>query len=201
VTGPGPALHGFAGQSPPKHVTDGWGRFLEFPAEAQPDFWDLVVSAVLQPADPGHRERFALFRQRHELPEGDLVAAIQACGVLLRQACAHDLDRERFGRDLAALSNGRAAATAPLLDRYDDIKRHVRQQLVAEALADHGKVLVGIDWRVDRVVNSSKGANLDATVVVLTFRYREGDRLERITLQLTPEALSELKAFTERIDG
>ena len=180
---------------------DGWERFLDFPPEVRPGFWDLVVTAVIQPADPGNRQRFELFRQRHHLPETEFVAAIQACGLLLRQAVAHDLDKEHFDRDLAALSEGRVTATTVLPDRYDELKRRVRQQLVAEALADHGKVLVGIDWRVDQVANSNKGARLNATVVLLTFRYRDGDRLNRITFQLTPEALSGLKAFTERIDG
>jgi hypothetical protein len=36
---------------------------------------------------------------------------------------------------------------------------------------------------------------------MLTLRYREGDRLDRITLQLTPVTLAELKRFAERIEG
>lgn len=201
MTGPQQALHSFGGQSPPKYLIEGWERLLGFPSEAQPGFFDLVVAAVFQPADPANRERFDSFRQRHQLPEPDFVAAIQACGLLLRRASAHDLDKEHFSRDVAALSGGRATATEPLLDRYEEIKRHVRQQLVTEALADHGNVLVGIDWRVDQVASSNKGARLNTNVVMLTFRYRDGDRSERITFQLTPQALSELKTFTERIGG
>lgn len=198
----GPELQSLGGHAAPEHLADAWGALLGFTAEALDGFWSLLVPAVIEPADPTNRERFETFRERHGIQEAELLGVIGACGLLLRQASAHDLDREHFGRDLTALSKGGAVnGVDALLERYDEIKGHLRQQLVTEALADHGKVLVGIDWRVDQVANSNKGARLGTTVVMLTFRYRDGDRLERITLQLTPEALSELKAFTERIGG
>jgi len=70
--------------------------------------------------------------------------------------------------------------------------------IIQESLADHGKVLVGIDWREDNVTASDRGAKLNTTVVLLTLRYRENNRVERITLQLTPEAMKELKLFCDR---
>ena len=57
---------------------------------------------------------------------------------------------------------------------------------------------MGIDWRVDNVTASDRGAKLDTTVVLLTLRYRENNRVERISLQLTPEAIRELKSFSDR---
>jgi hypothetical protein len=33
---------------------------------------------------------------------------------------------------------------------------------------------------------------------LLTLRYRENNRVERITLQLTPEGIRELKLFSDR---
>ncbi len=65
-------------------------------------------------------------------------------------------------------------------------------------LADHGKVLTGLSWRVDNVTSSDRGADLASPVVFLTLRYQEGKDSDSVTLQLTPESLQELKAFMER---
>ncbi len=194
-------LHSFGGNPAPPPVTDGWRRVLGLSPETRSGFWSVLVSALVEPTDPGSQKRLESFCQTHGITEEDAVAAVQACGVLLRQASALDLDRDHFGRDLVSLSGGENVDFGVLLSKYDELKVEFRQRIVGESLISHGKVLVGIDWRVDNVVSSDRGARLNATVILLTLRYREGDRVERITLQLTPEALKELKQFTERIAG
>lgn len=194
-------LHSFGGNPAPPTVADGWRRLLGFSQEARHDFWDLIAPVLRQPADPDNQNRIEALCRDHTLAEQDAVAALQACGLLLRQASAHDLDREHFRQDLAALSNGEPGGAEVLSAKYEDMKGELRQRIVSESLIAHGKVLVGIEWRVDTVVNSDQGARLNATVILLTLRYRDGDRVERITLQLTPGALKELKLFTERISS
>jgi len=54
---------------------------------------------------------------------------------------------------------------------------------------------------VDNVTASDRGAKLNTTVVLLTLRYRDGNREERITFQLTPDAVRELKLFCDRFTG
>lgn len=191
-------LHSFAESPPPPALMDGWRRMLDFPKQTRDAFWTFITSVPSDPVDPRTRGLLEDFCQRYELREEDLMPAVHAAGLLLRQASALDLDRTHLHRDLVALSNG-TDDFETVLAKYDTLKRDLRQRMVGEALIDHGKVLVGIDWRVDTVVSSDRGANLNATVMLLTLRYRDGDRVERITLQLTPDAMKELKTFTERI--
>jgi len=127
-----------------------------------------------------------------------VVSAMRGCDFLLRQACALDVDTEAFRQDLSALSEGDEQGVEVIVSQYDGAKAELRKVIVQESLADHGKVLVGIDWRVDNVTASDRGAELNTTVVLLTLRYRENNRVERITLQLTPEAIRELKLFSDR---
>lgn len=197
----GAALHSFAGNPAPPALVDAWRRFRGLDSEARSALWAIVVPLILEPADPEHRRRLEAFCRDHQVAEDVAVAVVQACGQLLRQAGALDLDQEHFRQDLATLSNGTTVDAGVLLDRYDELKGRLRRQIVAETLAQHGKVLVGLDWRVDQVVGSDRGTRLNTSVVFLTLRYRDGDRLDRITLQLTPEALTELKQFSERIGG
>ena len=192
-------LHSFAGAPAPPPLVDGWKHLLDLSQEAWDGFWSLLAPALLAPADPNNHARLESFSQKYEVSQEHALAALQACGLLFQQASALDLGQELFRKDLATLSDGESDRTATLAVKYDEVKGELRKRIAAESLIDHGKVLTGVDWRVDNVVSSDRGTQLNATVVFLTLRYREGDRTERITLQLTPEALKELKVFTERI--
>jgi hypothetical protein len=192
-------LHCFGGSPTPPQVLDGWKQLLDFPREARNGFWNLLGIALMEPANPKFHERLETFCREHALAEKHAVTAIKACDILLRQASALDLDRQRFGEDLAVLSDGRQEGPEILLSQYDAVKLELRRRILEGSLADHGKVFVGLDWRVDTVASSDRGAGINADVILLTLRYREGERLERITLQLTPESLNEIKLFTERL--
>lgn len=196
-----PGRHCYGGSPAPAPVVEGWRQLLDFPATAREGFWGLLQPVLEEPGHPGHQERLDAFCQEHALAEAPMLEAIQACDTLLHQAAAFDLDPDRFGQDLTALSGGMVQAPDAILALYENMKSELRGRLVQGTLADHGKVLLGLDWRVDRVISSDRGMGLEATVVLLSLRYREGDRLDRITLQLTPETLAELKRFAGRIEG
>ena len=61
--------------------------------------------------------------------------------------------------------------------------------------------LIGLDWRVDRVSASSRAARLDTDVIYLTLRYREGDSVDRVTLQLSTKGVRDLRAFLQRFES
>jgi hypothetical protein len=82
---------------------------------------------------------------------------------------------------------------------YEAAKVLVRHEIARAALADHGKVVERVDWRVDQVVTSNRGEKLGVPVAVVTLSYREGERRDRITLQLPPQALRELAAMCQRL--
>jgi hypothetical protein len=189
------------GNPAPSFVVDGWTRFIRFPEKARNGFLSLLAPAMMEPADPENRKRVGTFCTGHGLAEEAVVAAMRCCDFLLRQASMLDLDADAFQQDLADLSGGDTQAAGPVLANYNAAKADLRLQILRETLADHGKVLVGLDWRVDNVTASDRGVQLNSDVVFLTLRYREGNTVERITLQLTPEAVKELKLFCERFTG
>jgi len=189
------------GNPAPPFVMDGWKRFIRFPEQARNGFLSLLAPAMREPADPENRQRIEIFCNGHGLAEEAVVAALRSCDFLLRQASMLDLDADAFQQDLAELSGGDPQAAGPVLANYNAAKADLRLQILRETLADHGKVLVGLDWRVDKVTASDRGVQLNSDVVFLTLRYRENNNVERITLQLTPEAVKELKLFCERFTG
>jgi hypothetical protein len=51
----------------------------------------------------------------------------------------------------------------------------VKQEILYGTLTDHGKLLVGVDWRVDSMLNSHRGQSVPSPVTMVTLRYVEGD--------------------------
>ena len=194
-------LRCFQGESAPVMVVDGWNRFCRFPAEAREPFLDLLQPVILDPANPGILAAVRDLATNQGLREEDVSAALQAGSILYTQVGALDLASEDLKSDLEALSRGEGEAATAFLSRFDATKNEVRNSIILGTLTDHGKVIVGVDWRVDEVTESDRGAALTTSVVFLTLRYQDGDRLERINLQLTPDAMRQLKAFTARFDG
>jgi hypothetical protein len=186
------------GNPAPIPVVEGWRQFLRFPEQARKGFWGLLAPVLLEPANRSNRQRIESFSREYGLAEKDVASAVRSCDFLLRQASALDLDASAFQQDLAALSEGDEQGAEVILSQYDAAKADLRRVIIQESLADHGRVLVGVDWRVDNVTASDRGAKLNTTVVLLTLRYRDGKREERITFQLTPETVKELKLFCDR---
>jgi hypothetical protein len=182
----------------PEAVVESWKQFLGFPEKAINNFWVILRPVLMQPTNPNSRQRIESFCGDYELEETDVVAALRSCDFLMRQAAALDMDATAFRQDLAALSEGTEQGAEVILSQYEGAKAELRKVIIQESLADHGNVLVGIDWRVDNVTASDRGTKLNTVVVLLTLRYRDANRTERITLQLTPEAMKEFKLFCDR---
>jgi hypothetical protein len=189
------------GRPAPVPVVEGWRQFLRLPEQARKGFWGVLLPALLEPANPANKQRIESFSREYGLEEEAVVSAMRGCDFLLRQASALDMGAAPFRQDLAALSEGDEQGAEVILSQYDGAKADLRKVIIQESLADHGKVLVGIDWRVDNVTASDRGAKLNTTVVFFTLRYRDGKRTERITFQLTPDAVKELKLFCDRFAG
>lgn len=189
------------GNPAPAPVVEGWKQFIQLPDTARKDFWSLLAPVLFEPTNPANKQHIESFLKKHSLTEEILAGAIQSCGFLLRQASSLDMDALAFQQDLILLSGGEQQYAETIISQYDSAKANLRNILIQESLADHGKVLVGIDWRMDNVSASNRCAKLDKTVVLLTLKYRENNRIERTTLQLTPDAIKELKNFTDRFSG
>lgn len=186
------------GPAPPA-VLEGLSRLLSFPEATLTGFWDVLTPILREPGNPRNRGPVDAFCRDHGLSEQDMAAAMGSCDLLFRQAAAQNLPGEAVRQDLESLPDGRSEAAALISSRYDALKAGLRAAVIQESLADHGKLMIGLDWRVDTVSASDRGTELNTSVIFLTLRYRDGKQVDRITLQLTPEALTQLKQFTDRL--
>jgi COMM domain len=196
-----PGLHSLGGDSAPPGVAADLRRVLALPASAQQRIWEVLGPSLRDPVPPGAAEQVARFCAEHGVREAELAPAIRASRFLLRGAATEDLTPQRFAEDLAVLAGEDSAAlTEVLLPGYEAARAHLRGELLRRSLADHGKTLEGAEWRLDVASASSRGKNLRVPIVNLTLSYREADRAERLTLQLTPDMVQYLRTLLDRID-
>lgn len=186
------------GNPAPIPVVDGWKRFLGFSQTAKNNFLSLLMTSLMGPSGQYLDDMLDAFCRDNGLSAEDVVSAVQSCDFIIRQAATLDLSLETFQQDLNALSGGDDEGAKIILSKYDDMKAELRALIIQESLADHGNLLLGLDWRLDEITASDRGIQLNTVVVFLTLRYRSGNQIERITFQLSPEAMKELKRFTDR---
>jgi hypothetical protein len=191
-------LQALGGRPAPAEIERDIELFLALPTPAKTHFWQLLGPSLVDPLPDTLEADLDAFCQAHGVRGAELARAVRACRFLVWQASCRDLPRERFAEDLASLSPSPELGSV-LLAGYEAGKAQVRNELLRGALLDHGNVLDAVDWRVDRVTTSSRGGALEATVGVLTLRYRAGGKDERLTVQLVPEALRELHQACERL--
>lgn len=198
-TGESPALNSLQGQPAPGGVSAGWKRFLGMPTRAQQEFVELLTRSVVEADESELAQAFEAFAGEHGVSRDDVVAALRSCQFLLHRAAALDLAPGPFAEDLQALSPDSEAGGVRLVGtRYGPLKERIREELFLQSLADHGNVLVDLDWRMDTVQASDRAVGLEGPVVFLTLRMRDADGTERTSLQLTPAGIRKLQMFVQR---
>jgi len=173
----------------------GWQRFLQFPKEARIELWKLVVDALAQTSADQSEQRLHALCAIHDLSPDDVVEAGLSAQFLLGHAVAAGLSAERFGEDLAALSGASDRNHEDIVSRFDSIRSELESLELYRNLTIHGKVLKDLEWRIDRIVSSSRGFRAGADVVFLTLVYDEAGDPGRITLQLGRAELAKLREF------
>lgn len=192
---PEPSLDILGGASPPAELRDDLLRLLSFSEEARKDFW-MVLGAYLQPVlDDTAQRTIVDYCERHELTSDRIAPAVKGTRFLFQEAARLD----KSPSDLIAaleelLSEDDARELVALLVPWlEDFLPKLRTNLTRRAIADHGKVVVDTQWRVDRIGSSSRGDNLHASVAVVTFTYQDGERTDRVTLHLLPDQVDILR--------
>jgi hypothetical protein len=193
-------LRCLAGGQPPLELGRDLNGIAALPLAAKQRFWEALGPSLSEPLSSSIEGQLDAFCRGLGAPKAELARALKACRFLVREASKVDLPRAALAEDLAALG-ANSEAQAILLGGYEKAKAFVRAEILRAALVSHGKLLVSADWRVDSVLGTAGGARLDAQVVLLTLSYQEGERRERITLQVAPEALRELKKMCEELLG
>jgi hypothetical protein len=177
--------------TPPDLATDLRG-LTRLPDAARAGLWSVLGPSLTEPLSAQAEGLLDAFCRAHRLRRDDLSRPVKACRFLLREAASANVERTVFVQDLRALCGRDDVLEQFFVAGYDAACQVVRQEVLQGTLADHGKLLTGVDWRLDSVQASSRGSKMRIPVALLTLRYREGDQARRITLQVLPETLRQL---------
>jgi hypothetical protein len=194
---PAPRLFPEAG--PPELIVVGWRQFLGLPGSAKQNIWALLEQALEHPDHPDNPKHLQAYAERFQANVSNVLGAVRACDWVLRQAAAAQVPEEAFREDLLALSPEDPSGVEVMLSRYAATQNWLRAKILEDTLADHGNVLTGFDWRIDRVDVSGRG-NLGGTgVVYLRLQYRNADGEHGLSVQVTAEMMDMLRGFCERV--
>jgi len=197
----GVPLRCLGGRPGPARLTADVGELLALPLAVKERFWDVILP-YLHPAPTDEQAaRVEALRGEHGLAAEALVGPIRAARFLIVEGARAGLDDDAFVADLSSLSRtvDVREIVGILLPCFRRAAPPLRSEIVARTLADHGKLVSDVHWRVDRILGSERGSALDAAVAVLTFDYRDGARDDRVTMQFMPEQLIQLLRACEEM--
>jgi hypothetical protein len=192
-------LRSLQGKPTPPSLAADLRRLSRLPEAARATLWSVLGPCLAEPLPAQTEGLLDAFCRAHRLQRDDLAGAVKACRFLLREAAGANVARATFVQDLRALGGDDEAVEQFFLAGYDAACKLLRQEILQGTLADHGKLLVGADWRLDSVEASSRGSKMRVPVALLTLRFRDGEKTGRITLQVLPETLRELRETLSQI--
>lgn len=197
----GPAF--LEGAAPTPGLREDLLRLLGLPAGARTSLWTVLGPSLQAEIGPDVDALLQEFCRRHGIADAELALGLKAARFVLREAARLGVDRAQFANDLNLIGGGEygQALGSLFLGRYDEAVRAVRNEVIAGTILDHGRLLQGVDWRIDVISDSQRGDEIRTAVAMLTFRYREGDREERFSLQALPDEIAALRAVCDRIIG
>jgi hypothetical protein len=200
---PQPAsLSSLGGRPMPATLPADFEALLGLPAGAQERFWDVLGPCLEATLGADADRAIEAFARRHEVLPKSIAHAIRGCRFLLYEAARSNADKHTVAADLGRLGGDQAEALrAILLPGFDAAIRMLRADIVRRSILDHGSLLVGVDWRVDRVLASQHGRGIDTPVGVITLTYQRGADKERVTLYCEPGMLQRLRGVCDEMLG
>jgi hypothetical protein len=188
------------GEAPPDLAAD-LRRLLRLPAEALQKLWQVLAPSLTEKLGPETERLLDVFCAAYRVDDAELGRAIKACRFVIREAAQRDVPGGAVADDLDRLCPGEPLVKELVLAGYEPAKAHLRHEILKAAIADHGKLLTGVHWRVDAIQASERGARLGMPVTMLTLHYREGAETGRVTLQVLPDMMGELRAVCGKVLG
>jgi hypothetical protein len=189
------SLKCLGGKAAPAELGGELASLLELPATIQ-DTWAEVLDANLAPVLDDRTETFMKrYCRRYEIEPARLAPAAKACRFLFLQTLRAGLDRPDFVADVRLLlPEPEASRVLDLLLPIFDLEfPKLRRAAVVMSIAEHGRVVRGVRWRMDLVQASNHSMKLDVPVATITFQYQEGPNAGQASFQLLPEQAAELR--------
>lgn len=196
-----PRLACLEGAPAPHQLASDLLRLTALSDDARARLGEVLAQVLPDPVDAGAEEQLRAFAERFDVDPRELGQALRAARFLVRAAARIDLASVAFVDDLRLLARAVEAEqgaeellVATLSPQFEPAKALVLREAVSRSIAGHGKVLVGVDWRVDRVIGSSQARALSTAVAWVTLQFEEHGKKEAVSFQATPAMLEALRA-------
>jgi hypothetical protein len=205
-----PALRCLRGEHAPGDLAANLRVLAGFSPDARRQVWGVLGPTLGQKRDAGTDDAVVAFAAVHHVQAAELSRALRACRFLLRAAAKTNLSLEDFEADLALLvppgphpdseeTQASVALRQLLRVGYPAALASLQREMVLATLADHGRVLLAADWRIDKVMSSERGEMGGVKVAVLTLEVQEGPQKQRITIHALPEEVRTLRDLCTRL--
>ncbi len=174
-------------------------RLARLPPEALQKLWQVLAPSLAETLSAETGQLLDMFCAAYRVESDDLARAVKACRFLIREAASIDLPAAAFAEDIERLCPDVPLIREILMAGYEPAKARLREEVLRAALVDHGKLLVRAQWRADAILASERGKRLGMPVTLLTLHYRDGADVGRITLQVMPDMMQELKKICDEM--
>ncbi len=199
TTAESPRLETLAGNPAPPGIAEDFRGLCTLPPAALEKLWQVLGPCLADELSKDTEQLIDVFCHAYGAPPDELTRALKACRFLLRTAVKCNLAAERLAEDIDRLCPEQAPIRELLVAGYEPLRAKFRSDVLQAAVVDYGNVLVGAQWRLDVIEASEQGASLRVPVALLTFHYREGKDTRRITFQVLPEMMLQLKKICGQI--
>jgi hypothetical protein len=188
------------GEAPPGLGAD-LRRLVSLPTQALEKLWQVLAPSLAETIAKETEELLDVFCSAYGADPDELGRVIKACRFVIREAAQRDVPAAAVAQDLDRLCPGDPLVRELLMAGYGAARERIRHEIVKAAVSDHGKLLVGIKWRLDAIQASEGGLQLKMPVALVTLHYLEGSEAGRVTLQVLPDMMGELKNVCEKVLG
>ncbi|MEM9695680.1 MAG: hypothetical protein AAGA56_24265 [Myxococcota bacterium] len=166
------------------------------------NFWMMVSAAIRDSPPEAVAQHVAAFCRERSLEPRSIDRTLHAYRFLLREAAHRNVTVDDFNNDLATIADNEEDGLqlqSLLGSGFAAMMRQLREEMVSGAVTDHGKTLLDVSWRVDSMLASDRGDTQQKRLGVITLRYLEGQREERITFNVQPQVLAALHRAAEKM--
>lgn len=188
-------LHCLMGQAAPPELGDNLATLLSLPEAVQKTFAEVLEPNLAPVIDDRAETRVKRYCRRYEIDPAVLSPSVKACRFLFTNAVKACIDRDAFIADVSALLPGVEGPRALdlLLPLFDVAFPKLMQAAMFQSVAEHGKVVRAVHWRMDMIKASDHAFKLDVPVATITLSFQEGPNAGQASYQLLPDQAAELR--------
>ena len=128
--------------------------------------WSVIGPALNEQVPPDMDVRLASFSQHHGVAAERVAKMVRAYRLLLRSAFLVGASPRDLATDLDAVGGDEAEGERlrdAIVPGFPTARALLQQEASGGAVGDHGSLLLEVDWRLDRMIASTRGWPVSTT--------------------------------------